>query len=300
RSSVPPVTGCLTHGQVALTFNEGPSDVTARIVRQLNHAQVRASFFINATRLYEQRYAMVVQNMYNAGHLIGMAYRAPISAEETNSPVSDDSILRQDIIKNAQMIERLVQVAPKYVRLPYSTTADTRTEQLLRDLGFILVSYNLDSLDYTHTSGEQVQEVFRSTFRRQKDTYDAKGSFISIQSDIPGSASVNGTAGVIKAIDEEGYVAVRMDGCLNDPNPYKQSKSSLEYVHDRFSFNTSGYHQGQSPFPILQSADEDERGLSVEDRQEDLLENEFSAALRVASTAWVALMAMAFSVYVLI
>ncbi|KAI9491444.1 hypothetical protein BDB00DRAFT_767037 [Zychaea mexicana] len=274
---VPQVTGCRTHGQIALTYSEGPSDATAKIVRQLNNAQVRANFFINTTWLYTQQYAMVVQNMYNAGHLIGMTYRAP--QHEDGSSYTDGEI-RQDVINSAKMVETLIHVAPKYVRLHYSDPEDTRTENIIKDLGFVLVDHNLDSMDYLHKTGPKIQSVYRNAFIRQKDTYDAKGSFISVQYDIPGSGSLAAVPFIIQTIDEEGYTAVRMDGCLNDPEPYKSSADSLEYVSDKFSFNTTGYKQGQKPVAIVSNATEvDEQGLSAEDEQDGFLESKANATL---------------------
>ncbi|KAI7860874.1 hypothetical protein BDC45DRAFT_430021, partial [Circinella umbellata] len=264
---VPQVTGCRTHGQVALTYSEGPSDATAKIVRQLNNAQVRSNFFINTTWLYTQQYAMVVQNMYNAGHLIGMTYRAP--KHEDGSSYTDSEI-RQDLINSAGMIESLIQVAPKYVRLHYSDQEDARTENIINDLGFVLVDYNLDSMDYLHKTGPEIQNVYRRAFVHQKDTYDAKGSFISIQYDIPGSGSLAAVPYIIQTIEEEGYTAVRMDGCLNDDKPYKASADSLEYVNDKFSFNTTGYKQGQKPVAIINnSMNENNQEFYAEEEEEE-------------------------------
>ncbi|ORY96331.1 hypothetical protein BCR43DRAFT_457926, partial [Syncephalastrum racemosum] len=233
------MTGCRTQGQIALTFSEGPSDATAGIVRQLNHADARATFFVNASWLYSQQYAMVVQNTYNAGHFIGMTYRV----KNDDSSVLTDKELRDDIIKKAEIIESLIQVAPKYVRLHVTDHEDTRTENIMKDLGFILVGYNLDSQDYLH---KPVEDVYRQAFQRYKETYDAKGSFISVQYDMPGTVTVSSIPKTINTISDEGYTMVRLDGCLNDPKPYKKSASSKEYVADKFSFNSPGYHDGQN------------------------------------------------------
>ncbi|KAK4516306.1 uncharacterized protein ATC70_011276 [Mucor velutinosus] len=253
RPAVAQVTGCKTQGQIALTYSEGPSDVTAKIVRQLAKADARANFFVNATWLYTQQYAMVVQNVYNAGHFIGMTYRVP----NDNSSALTDEDIRIDILNNAHIIETLINVAPKYVRLHYTEEKDVRTEGILRDLGFIIVGYNLDSQDYMKkeaTGANSIQEIYSETFKKYKDTYDAKGSFISIQYDLPYTGSLNAVSRIINTIDEEGYTMVRLDGCLNDPKPYKRFANSTEYVGDKFSFQSAGYHQGQKSI-VLDAAD---------------------------------------------
>ncbi|KAL0565886.1 hypothetical protein ABG067_009606, partial [Albugo candida] len=74
---------------------------------------------------------MVAQNIYNAGHFIGMTYRVKNDDPEA---LTDEQI-RDDIISNAHTIESIINVAPKYVRLHYTETKDIRTEGILQDLG---------------------------------------------------------------------------------------------------------------------------------------------------------------------
>lgn len=169
---------------------------------------------------------MVLQNLYNAGHFIGMTYRVP----GDNSDALTDDDLRRDIIENAYIIQTVINVAPKYVRLHYTENKDVRTESILEELGFVIIGYNLDSLDYMKkdaTGPNSIQSIYSETFKKYKDTYDAKGSFISIQYDLPYTGSLNAASYIINTIDEEGYTMVRMDGCLNDATPYKKCKTSL-------------------------------------------------------------------------
>jgi peptidoglycan/xylan/chitin deacetylase (PgdA/CDA1 family) len=173
-----------------------------------------------AFRLNQQDYAMVLQKIYSAGHFIGMTYRLP---NEDPESMSDEEI-KADIINNARMIETLIQVAPKYVRLHFSAQSDGRPEHILRDLGFILVGYNLDGKDYVHKQPELIAEEYSKTFREYRLAHDSKGSFVSIQYDIPETISMTAVPHIIQLIEKEGYNAVRMDACLNDPKPYKASK----------------------------------------------------------------------------
>ncbi|KAI8578313.1 hypothetical protein K450DRAFT_272927 [Umbelopsis ramanniana AG] len=247
---VPLMTACGTQGQIAVTYSEGPSDATARIVKQLNAANAKVTFFVNATWLYSQQYAMVVQNTYNAGHFIGMTYRVK---NDDSSTLSEDEI-RNDIINDARVIQSLINVAPKYVRLHYTNVEDTKTENILKELGMVLVGYNLDSQDYSKSA--KTQDVYKTAFQKQKETYDAKGSFISIQYDIPDTSSLESLSYILNTINDEGYTMVRMDGCLNDPKPYRKDAASNEYVSDKFTFNTTGYKEGQTPM---------QRGVIIDD-----------------------------------
>lgn len=206
---------------------------------------------------------MVLQNVYNAGHLIGMTYRLP---NEEPEAMSDEEI-KADIINSARMIEKLIQVSPKYVRLHFSAQSDGRTEQILRDLGFILVGYNLDGKDYVHKTPELIAKEYERTFREYREAHNSKGSFVAIQYDIPETTSMQAVTDVLKVIKSHGYTAVRMDGCLNDARPYKSSASSLEYVADKFSFGSAGYKSGQQVKSIISNttAEQELRVLAVDD-----------------------------------
>jgi hypothetical protein len=218
-------------------------------------------------RLKDQRYGTVLQHIYNAGHFIGMTYRLPAEDPQTMS----DQDIKADIIQSAHEIESLIHVAPKYVRLHLSALNDGRTERILHDLGFVLVGYNLDGKDYVHKTPGLVEQEYRHTFEQyQKVNDEKKGSFISIQYDIPSTSSLEAVLYVIKLVQDEGYTAVRMDGCLNDPKPYKVSAAGLEYVGDKFSYGTPGYKSGQRVATGIisnASAEEEEgvRGLTADD-----------------------------------
>ncbi|KAI8099138.1 uncharacterized protein BX664DRAFT_13746, partial [Halteromyces radiatus] len=219
----PQATACAGSGQIAVTYNEGPSDVTAKVLNGLKAAQAKANFFVNASWLYTQQYAMILQRAYNDGHLIGMTYRAPGDSSEGLT----DQEIRQDVANTAKIVETLIGVSPKYVRLHYTTPEDYRLEHIIRGMGYTLVAYNLDTQDYNFKGNPKgIAELYRSTFSKQLDTYDSKGSFISVQYDIPDTGSWQAIYDIVNAINEAGYTMVRLDGCLRDKSPYKECKST--------------------------------------------------------------------------
>ncbi|KAI9315265.1 hypothetical protein BX666DRAFT_1860963 [Dichotomocladium elegans] len=238
----PQATACAHQGHIALTYNEGPSDVTAKVLNGLKAGQAKASFFVNATWLYTQQYAMILQRAYNDGHLIGMTYRAP---GDTIDGMSDEEV-RKDVTSHAKVIETLIGVAPKYIRLHYTQPEDTRLQNLVREMGYTLIYYNLDTQDYIYKDKPQgIADLYRSTFEKQLETYDSKGSFISVQYDIPDTGSWQAIYDIINTIDSAGYNMVRLDGCLNDKKPYKKSATSKDFVSDKHSLGSSNYKQGQ-------------------------------------------------------
>lgn len=231
-------------------------------------------------RLHEQKYATVLQNVYDAGHLIGLTYRLPTEDPETMS----DEEIKADIITNVQMVESLIHVAPKYVRLHFSARSDARTEHILQELGFVLVGYNLDARDYIHKTPELIEQEYRRTFKNYESANEnKKGSFVSIQYDIPETGSMAAVSNIIELLKTEGYDAVRMDGCLNDNKPYKASAEGLEYVGDKFSLGSAEYKTGQKITAIINdaTAEEEIRGLSANN---EFLSESSASSLAVSLT----------------
>ncbi|KAI8069681.1 hypothetical protein BC940DRAFT_297286 [Gongronella butleri] len=238
----PQATACAGQGEIAVTFNEGPSDVTAKVLNGLKAGQAKASFFVNATWLYTQQYAMILQRAYNDGHMIGMTYRAPGDSSEG---LTDQQIM-QDVTNNAKIVETLIGVAPKYIRLHYTQPEDYRLEHIVRSMGYTLIAYNLDPQDYNFKGNPKgIGEFYRNAFAKQIDTYDSKGSFITMQYDIPDTGSWQAIYDQINAIHESGYTMVRLDGCLKDKEPYKESSISKKTISDKHSFGSPDYKQGQ-------------------------------------------------------
>jgi hypothetical protein len=50
---------------------------------------------------------------------------------------------------------------------------------------------------------------------------------------------------VIKTINDNGYTMVRLDGCLNDKEPYKEHAASKKFVNDKHSLGQANYKLGQ-------------------------------------------------------
>ena len=185
---------------------------------------------------------MILQRAYNEGHLIGMTYRAP---GDSSVGLTDEQI-KTDVTNTAKVIETLIGVAPKYVRLHYSEPEDIRLENIIRGMGYTLVAYNLDTMDYNYrNSPEGISDLYKEIFARQIDVYDSKGSFISVQYDIPDTGSWQAIYDVVRTIDEAGYNMVRLDGCLNDKRPYKKHAGSMKFISDKHSLGQAGYKSGQ-------------------------------------------------------
>ncbi|KAI9257439.1 hypothetical protein BY458DRAFT_518952 [Sporodiniella umbellata] len=228
KSSTTPIISCKGKSEIALTYSEGPTEASVKIAQQLSEFDAKANFFVNSTWLTSAKHETILQNLHSAGHLIGMTYRAKNDKPEDMS----DEQLEADMIENARRIQKVIGVAPKYVRL-HSATKDPRIDRILANLGFVTVGYNLDSEDYIQkkaTGPGSIQEFYQQALAREKGA-----SFIAVHYDVPQSSSVNAVRHIVKAITDAGFSLVRLDNCLADSNPYKMMAESPIYVHDPIS-----------------------------------------------------------------
>ncbi|KAG0265294.1 chitin deacetylase [Actinomortierella ambigua] len=244
------ITKCNTPGQIALTYAEGPSEATTQMLDILREGKARVTFFANATWLQYMQYAGVTRKAYNEGHLIGMTYRLP----NDSSKGMTDAQIKTDVAKTASTIHELVGIYPKYVRLHEATAKDSRLEALLRKMGYLLVGFNLDEADYKFTNHEQapqIAQIYETTFSKQAEAFGRKGSYVVVGYDIPATGAAAALPGVIQSILTNEYDMVRLDGCLNDPAPYKKSPTNNDgYIGDDFSFSHPKYVHGQSPVAV--------------------------------------------------
>lgn len=98
---------------VALTFDDGPHPVfTPQILDILKRYRVRATFFLIGRRA--ERYPDLAQRVVAEGHEIGNhTYSHP-----ADLPRKDWDAIRNEIVKGADVIERVTGVRPKLFRPP--------------------------------------------------------------------------------------------------------------------------------------------------------------------------------------
>jgi len=151
-----PVFGAHRPWRVVFTYDDGPSPFfTRRLLRVLAEHEVRAAFFVNGYWMdpkrfqYAQRSQQMLKRIHAAGHDVGNhtynhVWLPRLTPEEQTREVMD----------NVALVERIINVRPRYFRPPYGTmTAHTR--EVLRTHGFKDIRWNAASED-EHAEPEDV------------------------------------------------------------------------------------------------------------------------------------------------
>ncbi|MFE9024955.1 polysaccharide deacetylase family protein [Streptomyces iakyrus] len=182
---------------IALTFDAGPSEHSARLLDILKEKRVPATFFLLGKRHIE-KYPELVRRMADEGH-------------EVASHTWDHKILtelrpeeiREELERPNEEIERLTGRRPTLMRPPQGRTDDT-VHAICRELGLAEVLWSVTAKDYSTTDSDLITRRVLAQSSRDgiillHDLYDG---------------TVPAVPGIIDALKERGYVFVTVPQLL--------------------------------------------------------------------------------------
>lgn len=182
---------------IALTFDAGPSEHSARLLDILKSERVPATFFLLGRRHIE-KYPELVERMADEGH-------------EVASHTWDHKILtrlrpdeiREELKRPNDAIEKLTGHKPTLMRPPQGRTDDT-VHRVSRELGLAEVLWSVTAKDYTTNDSALIEKrVLRQASR---------DGIILLHDIYPGT--VPAVPGIIDALKRRGYVFVTVPQLL--------------------------------------------------------------------------------------
>ena len=148
--NIPPQSGDVDPSKpmVALTFDDGPSQYTPRILDLLERYGARATFCVVGTYVNARR--DTVKRAYDLGcEVIGHSWDhrdlSKLSPEEITKELGDTSAV----------IESATGVAPKLYRPPYGAVNDT-LKRVSGELGYALIYWSVDPKDWKTRNADAV------------------------------------------------------------------------------------------------------------------------------------------------
>ncbi|MCL1803499.1 MAG: polysaccharide deacetylase family protein [Eubacteriaceae bacterium] len=140
---------------IALTFDDGPSDHTLRLVDVLRRHNAKGSFFVLGSQI--KNYHETLRKVDEAGYqVLGHSW-----SHRNLTQLSKDEI-RQDSLLTSMAIYRATGRVPRYIRPPYGSYNDT-VREACHDIGISLVNWNVDTEDWKSRNVDSiVAEVARS------------------------------------------------------------------------------------------------------------------------------------------
>lgn len=132
--------GCRDPKTWALTFDDGPSNYTSKLLDILDELDVKATFVVMGAHV--KMYPDIIRRAYEAGHQI---------ASHTYSHPHLMSLSSEEIVYEIKATEEVIQeaigVKPSFIRPPYGE-ADARVKHLLKQMGYKVLMWNVDPTDY--------------------------------------------------------------------------------------------------------------------------------------------------------
>lgn len=134
----------------AISFNDGPTDSTPKILHNLLKQNLKATFF--QTSVAVKKHKVITKSLMARGMDIGshsMTHQSLITVGALT--------LEKEIGSATQEIEKELKTDIKFIRLPYGVGATVpNLRQKIADHGLIHVKYTIDSLDWIVQSPDRI------------------------------------------------------------------------------------------------------------------------------------------------
>ncbi|MFH8798719.1 polysaccharide deacetylase family protein [Streptomyces sp. NPDC017936] len=182
---------------IALTFDAGPSEHSARLLDILRDKQVPATFFLLGERHIE-KYPQLVRRMADEGHEV-----ASHTWDHRILTELEPDEIREELRRTDEEIQRLTGRRPTLMRPPQGRTDDT-VHEICRELGLAEVLWTVTAKDYTTEDPALIR-------RRVLDRADRDG--IILLHDLY-AGTVPAVPGIVDGLKERGYVFVTVPQLL--------------------------------------------------------------------------------------
>jgi peptidoglycan/xylan/chitin deacetylase (PgdA/CDA1 family) len=217
-------------GTVAITYDDGPSEYSTKVLDLFDQYNGKATFFINGNNKGRGMiddpntgWPAIIQRMYKQGHQV---------ASHTWSHQSLDIINGQQ--RQAQMVYNEIALGnilgryPTYMRPPYSQCA-SECQSLMADLGYHIVNFDVDIEDaINHPDLQASINDFSGNLTSKSDP--ASDNLLVIGHETSPDTVNKITEMMLKSINSRGFKAVTVGECLDDPksNWYRHLDGSLD------------------------------------------------------------------------
>lgn len=145
---------CLVRGKngnkfVALTFDDGPTNLSNKILDVLNKNKVKATFFWQGNNLADNR--IIIEKAKKSGHQI-----ANHSWDHTNGYNLDENVVwEQQVARTIEELKTVAGVQSKYYRPPFGGITQKQID-FLGSKGITTVLWSLTTMDWDKTQNDGI------------------------------------------------------------------------------------------------------------------------------------------------
>ncbi|KAK4178456.1 hypothetical protein QBC36DRAFT_368153 [Triangularia setosa] len=217
---------CVTSGDVALTFDDGPYLYTNDLLDKLRSYGAKATFFLTGTNIGKGMindpatpYPTIIKRMHAEGHQI-----ASHTWSHQNASQMTNTQFTNQMVWNEIAINSILGFFPTYMRRdlpdtprpPYSI-CQRDCQNILSTLGYHTIYFNLDTAGYLNDSPRTIQTSKNIWDEAIEGSDPETDSFLQIEHDIHQQIVYNLTDYILTSLFSNGYRAVTVGECLGDP-----------------------------------------------------------------------------------
>lgn len=191
----------ITSRQVALTFDDGPTPDTEKVLNLLEQFNVKATFFCIGSQI--EKYPHILQKIVAQGHTVGN-HTYSHSNKMAIFPVDE---ITKELDNTTVLIQQYTNKKPLLFRPPYGVTSPN-IAKALRKSGHYVIGWNVRSLDAVLQSETRI-------FNRIKSRL-APGSIILLHD--TSQKTVNVLEQLLLLLQQQKYEAVTVNHLLNIPD----------------------------------------------------------------------------------
>ena len=218
---------CVKENQFALTFDDGPNEMTVRHLDYFKSKKIKVTFFFMANRLLDENLLKIVKRADAEGHIIGNHNYYHTSVLEDLRKLNDINDKNKYIKEFKKYFDRSTNLfmkklgkAPKFFRPPYGDIGYHSAKFINKLTKLKIVLWNLDSMDWYHIQEGQNPEIIIENFL-DKIIEHPESSYISLQHDKGEDfeGDLERLDRILDIIKIHNFELVTLDKCLNE-EPY--------------------------------------------------------------------------------
>ena len=218
---------CVEPNMIALTFDDGPNIYTSHILDVLDQYNVPATFFVTGNNVGKGQidnaaypWSELIARMYHEGHQIASHTWTHQSLGSRAYTQDQEQLTQQQRLNqmyyNEMAIRNIIGEIPTYMRPPYSDCdAQSGCEADMKNLGYNIVYFDLDTSDYLNDSPSLIQNSKNIYAGNLTDGQD--DNWLVISHDIQQQTAYNLTQYMITFGQANGWKFGTVGDCLGDP-----------------------------------------------------------------------------------
>jgi len=211
---------CINNGEIGVTFDEGPTSTTKKILEILKRNNIKATFHLNPSETKNNQ--EIAKVIVEDGHTIGLSLDTNLQQEKLNNLSVKE--IKEELDKEAKIIKEITGVNPKFLRLPYELDKNNNYLQAIEELGFIITNsvVNLSGESKVDKFVKLYEDKLKENYNKDKKIYP---KFIDRNQD--GLSTIpEAWEKIIKLLENYNANPVTLDVCTGTKESYRTESAA--------------------------------------------------------------------------